>query len=532
MSSHHEIHSIFVEHEGSPAEIYISRKYKTEITDRRLRITAVADHGEILKDPRVASFTCLFGENGCGKTKLMMDVADTFSEGSRKKQLGVLFSVEGVLYLHRGRALANLILDENGVHAEQRLPRDVPIVFYTSSPFDSDRRKNFKRLNVADMTPMFGTDRSFEGLSLILHCDEIGGVGATITQDLKIAVRGGLARERSTERLLFDLLDRFAFDENNLLPRAKRMFAEWLLSLSAERKQGLTLDLIIISDIEYNQNVAGKFVGDLMRLASSSVEEPLRSKAGHIADLARAAIIQSNFIMFTGGDILQGLDLLRQSIAPGDRGSVFGAQVTPTHMRSVLNLIESEYPGLSRFMAQLGFLNFKLSKLSSGETAFLYLFGALGTALDDIIAREVSGPVWLMLDEGEMFMHPAWQREYLQNVLDFIGRFQRPGLDIHLIVSTHSLIVAADAPPKSLFNVQEGQRMNGFGLGPSATLSALYGVKDFAGENASPMVEELAHFLRDSRQQVNERILALKDALADVELRRYVESAILTRTQS
>jgi hypothetical protein len=71
--------------------------------------------------------------------------------------------------------------------------------------------------------------------------------------------------------------------------------------------------------------------------------------------------------------------------------------------------------------------------------------------------------------------------------------------------------------------------MNGFGLGPGATLDALYGVKEFAGENASPMVEELVSFLRNPTERVTARILQLRDALADLELKKYVESAILNR---
>jgi hypothetical protein len=529
MSSHYEIHSIFVEHEGSPVEIYVSRKYKIDIKNRRILISAVPNHDEVLKDQRIASFTCLFGENGCGKTKLLMDLAATFSEPSRSKQIGVLFSLEGALYLHRGKALADMSLDETGLHVEPRLPIDVPVVFYTTSPFDSDRRRVLKRLGVADMTPLFGADRAFEGLSLILHCDEIGGAGATIARNLKVTVRGRVSRERAVERLLGDLLDRFAFDKNDLRVRAKVMFAEWTRSMSPERKQSLLVDLIIISDIEYNQNVAGKFVGDLMRLADTFSDEPMKARPGHIADLARAAILQSGFIRFTGDDVLDGLRQMQQALDSKRAGPGFTVQVAPTRMRGVLELVERTHAGLGRFMAQLGFIDFKLSKLSSGETAFLYLFGALGSALDDIAARSVTGPVWLMLDEGEMFMHPAWQREYVQNILDFIGRFKRRDLDVHVMISTHSLIVAADAPPRSLFNVQEGRRMNGFGLGPGATLDALYGVKEFAGENASPMVEELVSFLRNPTERVTARILQLRDALADLELKKYVESAILNR---
>jgi len=532
MSAYHELHSIFVVHNGAPVEIYISRKYQTKLENNRILIRAVDRHDELLRDARVASFTCLFGENGSGKTKLLMDLATTFSEGSKTKQIGVLFSVDGELYLHRGKALANMSLDTAGLYAEPRIPRDVPIVFYTTSPFDNERRRILKRLNVADMTPQYGADRKFDGLSLVLHCDEIGGPGAAITENLKITVRGRVSRERTVERLLTELLDRFAFDENNSLARAKSMFVNWMRPLPSERKQALMVDLIIISDAERNQNVAGKFVGDLMRLADRFIDEPAPPRPGHIVDLARAAIIQSNFIRFTSEEVLYGLQAIQRNLTPNKNAVNFTIQAVPSDIRGALDAVEEVQPGLVRFLADFGFIDFKLSKLSSGETAFLYLFSALGAAMDKIARRGSDGPMWLMLDEGEMFMHPAWQREYVQNILDFIGQLKPTGLDVHVMLTTHSLIVAADAPPRSLFNVQHGQRMNGFGLGPAATLHALYGVNEFAGEHASPMVGELTTFLRDPRQPVTERILQLRNALADLDLKRYVEQTILNRRQA
>jgi hypothetical protein len=43
------------------------------------------------------------------------------------------------------------------------------------------------------------------------------------------------------------------------------------------------------------------------------------------------------------------------------------------------------------------------------------------------------------------------------------------------------------------------------------------------------MVEELVSFLRNPTERVTARILQLRDALADLELKKYVESAILNR---
>jgi len=532
MSPNYVIHSIFVEHEGIPAEIRLSRRYRTELEGRTIAILASRDYDSLPEEERVTSFTTLFGKNGCGKTALLMELSQTFAEGSKSKPLGVLFEVDGRLHLHKGRVLKGWELGPTDEPI--RLDMAPPLaqaVFYSSSPFEHARRVGLRRIGVLETSPPFGSERQFDGLALVLNYHHISGDAASICGNLNLIARGRVPRTRTVLTLVSDLLDRYAYNhESTPVANAKAAFARWLRDIPKADEQILLADLIIISDIQGNQNVVGKLVGDLMRLANE-----LKLWAGEnqpwqvLAGLAETAIVESNFIRLTGREVVKALEWFKEVLGAKGHGNAFTVPVSPEHLKMAIDQMDALHPGAVRFLANLGFLEFKLKNLSSGEFAFLYLYAAIGSALEWLQQTHAEGPVWILIDEGEMFMHPAWQREYVKNILDFVGRFRRPELQIHVVISTHSLIVAADAPPCSLFNAELGREANGFALGPGATLSAVYGVEEFTGENTAHMIAELVAFLSNPRQQTSDRIRKLAAAVADDDLKEYVDRAMRER---
>jgi len=525
------IHSIFVEHEGNPVEIRLSRRYRTELQGKAIVVLASQEHDSLLKEERVASFTTLFGKNGCGKTALLMELSQTFAEASKSKPLGVLFGLDGRLCLHKGQVLKEWELGAAGEPIRLAMAPPAQSIFYSSSPFEHARRASLKRLGVVEASPPFGSERQFDGLALALNYHHIGGDAAAICGDLNLVVKGRVSRARTVLTLVLDLLDRFGYDHERIsLPHAKAAFAMWLREIPKAAEQVLLADLIIISDMEGNHNVVGRFVGDLMRLGQEIQDWSQEEAVWEVlAGLTEAAIVESRFIPFSGREVVEALGRMRRALSAKGTGNAFTVSASPARLKTALDDMEAWSPGAVRFLANLGFLEFTLKNLSSGEFAFLYLYAAIGSALERLKQTHAEGPVWLLIDEGEMFLHPTWQREYVNNILDFVGRFRRPELQIHVVISTHSLIVAADAPPYSLFDAEFGRPANGFALGPGATLSAVYGVDEFSGENTAHMIEELVAFLSDAKQQATDRIRKLAAAVADADLKDYVDRAMRER---
>jgi predicted ATP-binding protein involved in virulence len=171
-------------------------------------------------------------------------------------------------------------------------------------------------------------------------------------------------------------------------------------------------------------------------------------------------------------------------------------------------------------------LSWSFTELSSGEVAFMMLYANIARALSPLEYTDV-GPIFLCLDEGEMFMHPKWQRDYISGVLGFLEKFPDVASKIHLFMSTHSLIVAADTPPNRLFDVLEGRHVNGFGLNPKQTLYEVFHVDNFSGKLSTDRMKSITRCLRDGwkPEELNEA-RAVAATLADVHLRKYVEQQL------
>lgn len=107
-------------------------------------------------------------------------------------------------------------------------------------------------------------------------------------------------------------------------------------------------------------------------------------------------------------------------------------------------------------------LMFSLPGMSSGEMAFLCMWGRLyrwldsqGLAVDaDSHHAETEGGselahVLLFLDEAETTLHPEWQRQLVNAVIWFFETFSF-GVSVHVILATHSPMLLSDVPESNV----------------------------------------------------------------------------------
>jgi predicted ATP-binding protein involved in virulence len=160
------------------------------------------------------------------------------------------------------------------------------------------------------------------------------------------------------------------------------------------------------------------------------------------------------------------------------------------------------------------------------------LFVGLARALAYVEGRRVRGQAILCVDEGEMFMHPRWQRKYITSVVEFICKFPEIASKLHLLVSSHSLIVAADTPSFRLFDVDRGNLVNSFGLNPKQVLSQIFHVESFSGERSAKEIARLTEFLKNPRSAAASDARTVAAKIADLDLRDYMEQELIRRVQS
>lgn len=104
-------------------------------------------------------------------------------------------------------------------------------------------------------------------------------------------------------------------------------------------------------------------------------------------------------------------------------------------------------------------LSFELSGLSSGAEALVRQFFKLSYALGQLRLNGAK-KIILMIDEGDAFLHIAWQQRYVDYLNRFIGR-ERGGFDsVQVIVASHSPVLMSDFPRDFLMTLGVGDAAN------------------------------------------------------------------------
>ncbi len=86
---------------------------------------------------------------------------------------------------------------------------------------------------------------------------------------------------------------------------------------------------------------------------------------------------------------------------------------------------------------------------SSGESALLQLAARLYDFKvknsDDVADK----PILLLLDEADMFLHPEWQRIFIEKIINLTGTVFKSASSIQIILATHSPIMLSDIPKQN-----------------------------------------------------------------------------------
>jgi hypothetical protein len=83
--------------------------------------------------------------------------------------------------------------------------------------------------------------------------------------------------------------------------------------------------------------------------------------------------------------------------------------------------------------------------LSSGEMAFLTLMSKFLSNISDL---DVMNPL-ILIDEGELGLHPQWQKQYLNILLEFLPKIFK-NKNVQLILTTHSPFLVSDLPKENI----------------------------------------------------------------------------------
>lgn len=162
------------------------------------------------------------------------------------------------------------------------------------------------------------------------------------------------------------------------------------------------------------------------------------------------------------------------------------------------------------------FLDFGWDGLSNGEETFLYQFSRIYHYINFDIANNKN--IFLLIDEGEVTLHPQWQKSYINFLIDFLNKnFANDNSyyskNIHIILTSHSPFILSDLPKENVIflkkdektenciNVTEEMKdLKTFGANIHTLLSHGFFMQDgLMGEFAKSKIEEIKKFYDENK---------------------------------
>jgi hypothetical protein len=532
------VHAFLIPMQNTLAVLPLTTKYRIELSSPHGEQVQISVHAanersfESRTDEErpVDSITVAFGKNGGGKTQLLFNVCNTIAQQRGTRPLGILWEEDGRLLFDPGSHLRRLQFQgdvqiiKRGIFEDQAL---FGAAFYTTSPFEASRRRlALADSDTLDVTPSFGVDNPFGGVPLLLAAralpDDLEFIQAMEVQPkLKMPSLRSLIEEYTSERRRAGVPSEPKYAS---LPQDKRGLLRQLPGhLSDFLSNALAIEM-------HRARLKGKE-------AAATLLSQLADALPHIDQDPSISDSMNGRIMGFLERRAEGVSVTSYQILLAIQRACDSGQMRLKRKGSFVHYVRDanewradDVEGL-QMAESLGLLKWSFLKLSSGQVAMLMLFASLAGALGEL-ARKGKRFVVLAVDEGEMFMHPAWQRTFLSQLMKFLA-FYRSRFDlIHLVVSTHSLIVAGDAPPNRLFDVVSGRMQNGFAAPPDELLKTVYHVPEFAGQMAEELYDKIGNYLRHGgSDEEAQQVQGLVDQIASTRLRRYLQDEVYRRME-
>lgn len=113
---------------------------------------------------------------------------------------------------------------------------------------------------------------------------------------------------------------------------------------------------------------------------------------------------------------------------------------------------------VSSYDSNFYFFDFEFKKdsqiqyLSRGEDALLFQL----STLQNLGKSNTKASIMILIDEGELGLHPQWQKQYLKILLETLPKIF-PNKQIQLILTSHSPFLVSDLPKENVIFLEKGE---------------------------------------------------------------------------
>lgn len=119
--------------------------------------------------------------------------------------------------------------------------------------------------------------------------------------------------------------------------------------------------------------------------------------------------------------------------------------VREDHLSIPTRVFDQFWQPYSYFYDTFPFLDISWRNMSSGENALLNMFGRLHSVKNQLANKNCI----VVIDEGDLYLHPQWQKKYIRMMIDFLTETFQDSR-IQLILTSHSPILLSDLPSNNV----------------------------------------------------------------------------------
>lgn len=247
---------------------------------------------------------------------------------------------------------------------------------------------------------------------------------------------------------IFQLLEE-KIKDHKFYPKLKNRNLQWLEGINTE-KDGVKafknrVLLQVINSALYNDLIFKKENSEVLEPFKSFIEEMQEYEKiefqilnsfmkEKLIDSEVFIVNQYNILLDKLNNLVNDLQISQDYISLAGMAPMYKVEINDKTWKLLEPLITANYYG------DYSFFHYQFTNLSSGEDALLNQYTEIYNGLQ-ANSREF---LMLLIDEGDLYLHPEWQREYLSSIIEFLSFSVRKGVKIQLIFTSHSPFILSD----------------------------------------------------------------------------------------
>ena len=479
-------------------------------TDKRtLRINAqdTTDYYNLFNETEVSNISGIIGINGSGKSSLLKLINVIYAEKPLMKNVILIFENEeessfeiidyvSTFYTFGKKQAINISLPAKGIFSEENGKiikkkninpfKKIDLIFYSNlnsnqnvnylgldNPLnrsvDYQLRQSLSPSKVSEYLKDFNKKKEGEGTHLLLEesfnlqyiyqnerlermvnflSDSIENQ-FSIIGDIKFPEKITIWFNENIFQETIKLIERSEYDFKRLVDIFKHCFKLYSEEVNFKRKlkKGIIFHYLFFafyndffkrtSKLGYLENVS-VFVKSLPlddKILNSIHEYLIKHKSQ-----------TQNHEIDKINDLLKNLDVLLDNIEILESKEFFGNGNFELSINEYLWNFLKEILFITDFKSE-AVISYSITPFSSGEEAILYQLSEFHEAFKHSNKENII----ISIDEGELYLHPEWQRKYINTLFQFFQHYgKKYNKRIQIIITSHSPFIVSDIPKYNL----------------------------------------------------------------------------------